>query len=145
MTGRRARDRVAERVALRSAANRLLAGTPLRSESGRLTATELLREAGLRRDVAYGDHKDLIEEFQARIKAQNATPAAMQELAAKYGEVKEKLAAVTKALAKEQAVSAALRRIIAELDLELVQAREQREQSGNVTRLPAARRQAGRR
>lgn len=68
----------------------------------------------------------------------------MQELATNYGEVKEKLAAVTKALAKEQAVSAALRRIVAELDLELMQAQEELEQSGNVTRLPAPRRRAGR-
>ncbi|MFD4944159.1 hypothetical protein ACFWNT_16915 [Streptomyces sp. NPDC058409] len=127
MTSRRARDREAERAALRSAADRLLAGTPLRSESGRLTATELLRESSLRRDVAYGDHRDLVEEFQARVKAQNATPAAMQQLADKYSEVKMKLAAVTKALANEQAVSAALRRIIAELDLELMQAREELE------------------
>ncbi|GAA4658883.1 hypothetical protein GCM10023347_07790 [Streptomyces chumphonensis] len=140
MTNRRVRDREAERAALRSATNRLLAGTPLRSETGRLTATELLRESNLRRDVAYGDHRDLIEEFQARVKAQNATPAAMQELADRYGKVKEKLAAVTKELANEQAVSAALRRIVAELDLELAHAREQHEQSGTVTRLPAARR-----
>ncbi|KOG83715.1 MULTISPECIES: hypothetical protein [Streptomyces] len=127
MTNRRVRDREAERAALRSAADRLLVGTPLRSESGRLTATELLRESNLRRDVAYGDHRDLIEEFQARVKAQNATPAAMQELADKYGEVKERLAAVSKKLANEQAVSAALRRIVAELDLELMQAREKLE------------------
>ncbi|MYT91919.1 hypothetical protein GTY40_18945 [Streptomyces sp. SID8359] len=140
MTNRRVRDREAERAALRSAADRLLVGTPLRSETGRLTATELLRESNLSRDVAYGDHRDLIEEFQARVKAQNATPAAMQELADRYGEVKEKLVAVTKRLANEQAVSAALRRIVAELDLELAHAREQLEQSGTVTRLPAARR-----
>jgi hypothetical protein len=145
MTSRRPRDREAERAALRSAADRLLAGTPLRSESGRLTATELLRESGLRRDVAYGDHRDLVEEFQARVKAQNATPAAMQELADKYSEVKEKLAVVTEDLTKEQAVSAALRRIVAELDLELMQAREELERSGNVTRLPAPRRRASRR
>ncbi|WP_405718179.1 hypothetical protein [Streptomyces sp. NBC_00046] len=140
MTSRRARDREAERAALRSAADRLLAGTPLRSESGRLTATELLRESSLRRDVAYGDHRDLVEEFQARVKAQNATPAAVQQLVGKYSEVKMKLAAVTKELANEQAVSAVLRRITAELDLELMQAREELEQSGNVTRLPAPRR-----
>jgi hypothetical protein len=115
------------------------------SSPGRLTATELLRESSLRRDVVYGDHRDLVEEFQARVRAQNATPAAVQELAEKYGEVKERLAAVTKALANEQAVSAALRRIVAELDLELVQAREELEQAGNVTRLPALRRRAGRR
>ncbi|WP_406340562.1 hypothetical protein [Streptomyces sp. NBC_01578] len=69
----------------------------------------------------------------------------MQELADKYGGVKEKLAAVTKELAKEWAVTSALRRIVAELDLELWQAREELEQSENVTRLPAARRRASRR
>ncbi|MFF2411683.1 hypothetical protein [Streptomyces sp. NPDC058092] len=140
MTSRRARDREAEREELRSAADRLLAGTPLRSESGRLTATELLRESGLRRDVAYGDHRDLVEEFQARAKMQNTTPAAMQELADKYSEMKERLASVTNKLANEQAVSGALRRIVAELDLELAHTREELEQSGNITRLPAARR-----
>lgn len=145
MTNRRPRDREAERAALRSAAGRLLAGTPLRSESGRLTATELLRESGLRRDVAYGDHRDLIEKFQARVKAQNATPAAMQELADKYSEVKEKLAVVTKELTNEKAASATLRRIVAELDLELMQAREELERSGNVAQLPAPRRRASRR
>ena len=112
MTSRRPRDREAERAALRAAADRPLAGTLLRSVSGKLAASELLRESGLRRDVAYGDHKDLVEEFQARTKAKNATPAAMQELADKYAEVKEELAAVTKALAKERAVSAALRRLL---------------------------------
>jgi vacuolar-type H+-ATPase subunit I/STV1 len=145
MTRRRPRDLEAERVALRTATDRLLAGTPLRSASGKLTASELLRESGLRRDVAYGDHKDLVEEFQARVKAQNATPEAMQELADKYSAMKEKLVAVTENLTKEQVVSATLRRIVAELDLELTQAREELEQSGNVASLPAPRRRAARR
>ncbi|MFD7065206.1 hypothetical protein [Streptomyces sp. NPDC059906] len=144
MTSRRPRNRGAERAALRAAADRLLVGTPLRSSSGKLTASELLRESGLRRDVAYGDHKDLVQEFQARVKAQSATPAAMQGLVDNYGAVKEKLAAATKALAKERAVSAALRRIVAELDLELMQAREEHEQAGNVPRLPSPRRRAER-
>jgi hypothetical protein len=145
MTSRRPRDLEAERAALQTAADRLLAGTPLRSASGKLTASELLRESGLRRDVAYGDHKDLVEEFQARAKAQNATPAAMQDLADKYGELKEKLATVTENLTKERAVSAALRRIVVELDLELMHVRQGREQAGNVNRLPAPRRGAARR
>ncbi|MET9834020.1 hypothetical protein ABZ078_33065 [Streptomyces sp. NPDC006385] len=140
MTSRRPRNREAERAALRAAADRLLAGTPLRSSSGRLTASELLRESGLRRDVAYGDHKDLVEEFQARVKAQSATPDAMQKLADKYAEVKEKLAAINEELANERAAGATLRRIIAELSLELDQAREELRQSGNVGRLPAPRR-----
>ncbi|MEU0523446.1 hypothetical protein [Streptomyces niveus] len=69
----------------------------------------------------------------------------MQELAEKYGEVKEKPAAVTEALARERAVTSALRRIVVELDLELRQAREELEQSGNVARLPSPRRRASRR
>lgn len=145
MTSRRPRDLEAERARLRAAADRLLAGTPLRSTSGKLTASELLRESGLRCDVAYGDHKDLVEEFQAHVKAQNATPPAMQELADKYAEAKGKFAAVTEELAKERVITSALRRIVAELDLELRQAREELEQSENVTRLPATRRRASRR
>lgn len=69
----------------------------------------------------------------------------MQELAEKYGEMKEKLAAVTEELARERAVTSALRRIVVELDLELRQAREELEQSGNAPRLPGPRRRASRR
>ncbi|MET9588700.1 hypothetical protein ABZY10_37585 [Streptomyces sp. NPDC006539] len=69
----------------------------------------------------------------------------MQELADKYAEAKGKLAAVTEELAKEQVITSPLRRIVAELDLELRQAREELEQSENVTRLPATRRRASRR
>lgn len=145
MTSRRPRDLEAERSALRAAADRLLAGTPLRSASGKLTASELLRESGLRRDVAYGDHKCLIEEFQARAKAQHCTPAVMQELAELNTRLKGRLADATMALAHEQTTSAALRRIIAELDLELHQALDNLGHAGNVTRLPAPRRSTKRR
>jgi hypothetical protein len=48
---RRPRDRDADRGALRVAADRVLAGTPLRWTSVTLTATELIAESGLRRDV----------------------------------------------------------------------------------------------
>lgn len=140
MTSRRFRDLEVERAALRTAADRLLAGTPLRSASGKLTASELLRESGLRRDVAYGDHKDIVEEFQARVKAQHCTSAAMQELAEQNVQLKDRLADVTKTLVHERTTSAALRRIIAELDLELHQAQNNVEHAGNVARLPALRR-----
>lgn len=104
-----------------------------------------MRESSLRFDVAYGAHKDLVEEFQARVKARKATPAAMQQQAHRHSELKRKLAAVTEKLTKEQAVSATLRQIVAELDLELMQAREELEQFGKVMRLPASRRGAARR
>jgi hypothetical protein len=145
MTSRRPRDLEAERSTLRAAADRLLAGTPLRSPSGELTASELLRESALKRGVAYGDHKDLVQEFQARVRAQNVTPSAMQELAHKCTKLKEQLTVVTGDLTKERAVTATLRRIVAELDLELQQARDEIEQTGNVTRLPAPRPRTSRR
>ncbi|WP_406373829.1 hypothetical protein OH781_40440 [Streptomyces sp. NBC_01550] len=66
-------------------------------------------------------------------------------MTSKYAEAKGKLAAVTEELAKERVITSALRRIVAELDLELRQAREELEQSENVTRLPATRRRASRR
>lgn len=59
-----------------------MAGTPLRSTSGKLTTTELIAEAGLRRDLVY-DHPDLVEEFKARLKAQDSvgTPRSITDIA----------------------------------------------------------------
>lgn len=143
MTARRPRDLSAERSALRAATDRLLEGAPLHSESGRLTVTELLRESGLRRDVVYGDHKDLIEDFQARARAQQHTPALAQSLADENTQLKQKLTDATSALAKERETTAVLRRLVAELDLELHAAREGHGPA-RVTSLPARRRQTSR-
>nr|WSY52036.1 hypothetical protein OG999_19150 [Streptomyces sp. NBC_00886] len=143
MTTRRPRDHQAERAALRAAATRLLDGTPLRSKSGRLTVTELLHESGLRRDVVYGDHKNLVEEFQAQVRAQGRTPALSLSLADENAELKQKLAETAAALAGEREVSAALRRLVAELDLELHAVREGHGPTP-ITHLPARRRPAPR-
>ncbi|MFG2629466.1 hypothetical protein [Streptomyces sp. NPDC048473] len=64
----------------------------------------------------------------------------MQKLAEENAQLKDRLASVTKALTYEQTTSAAFRRIIAELDLELHQAQGTLENAGNVDRLPAPRR-----
>jgi hypothetical protein len=130
------RDRDAERAAVRAAAGRLLAGTPLRSATGRLTGTELIAESGLRRDVVYGDHKDLVEEFQAQVKAQQFTPLAALDLAPERDKLASELAGVRQELARERADSAVLRRIAAELAIELDQARREMPASSKVTRLP---------
>jgi Tfp pilus assembly protein FimV len=128
-------DRPSERAAITAAADRLLAGAPLRSSSGRLTASELIIEAGLRRDVVYGDHKDLVEGFQARVRAQHATPAAMQQLAEQHAELQRQLGTVRAELAAEQQAGATLRRMVAELSLELHQAREELSAHANATPL----------
>lgn len=132
------RDRDAERAAIRAAAERLLAGTPLRSATGKLTGTELISECGLRRDVVYGDYKDLVEEFQARVKAQPSTPLAAQNLAEERDKLASELADTRQELARERAASAALRRIAAELAIELDQARSDLAASRKVTSIPTA-------
>ncbi|MFD3580995.1 hypothetical protein [Streptomyces sp. NPDC058683] len=78
-------------TAFKAAAERLLAGTPLRSLSGKLTATELIVESGLRRDVVYPQHQNLVDEVRLRAKAQDRVPAAAQELAERYATVVEAL------------------------------------------------------
>ncbi|GAA4638983.1 hypothetical protein GCM10023196_098820 [Actinoallomurus vinaceus] len=130
------RDREAERTAIRAAADRLLAGTPLRSASGKLTVSELITESGIRRDVIYADHKDLVEEFQARVKARRNVPTAMQDLAEQNTTLKTELAAARKELDAERCASATLRKVIAELSLELQQTTDELAAASGVSRIP---------
>ncbi|MGW9025671.1 hypothetical protein ACWGQ5_15940 [Streptomyces sp. NPDC055722] len=136
---RQPRDRDSERAALRSAADRLLTGTPLRSTSGKLTSTELIAESGLRRDVVYGDHKDLVEEFQAQAKAQNAVPAAIEKIAERNRALKEEVASLKADLAAEREKSKVLAKVAVELSLELEQVREELAGDRQVARLPTRR------
>lgn len=107
-----------------------------RSATGNLTGTELIAESGLRRDVVYGGHKDLVQEFQARAKAQRSAPLALQNLTAERDMLAAELAAVRRELVQERSATAVLRRIAAELALEAHRARSELEQRGNVTPLP---------
>ncbi|MEU2900515.1 hypothetical protein ACWC4E_23135 [Streptomyces sp. NPDC001273] len=133
---RKNRDREAERQEIRAAAERLLAGTLLRSPVGKLTGTELIAECGLRRDVVYGDHKELVDEFRARAKAQNFTPQVVQNMAEDNAGLREALAKTKTDLATERERVRALIRAAAELSLELEQAREELAAAQQVTRLP---------
>ncbi|ALV39201.1 hypothetical protein [Streptomyces sp. CdTB01] len=135
---RRNRDRDAEREAIRAAATRLLAGTPFRSTAGKLTGTELIAECGLRRDIVYGVHKDLVDEFKARATAQNFTPQVAQRMAEDNAALRDALAKAKAELAAERERVRALVRATAELSLELDQAREELAAAQQVTRLPGA-------
>lgn len=131
---RKPRDRAAEAAAITAASDRLLAGTPLRSTAGKLTTTELITESGLRRDVVY-EHASHIEDFQARVKAQNSTPTAMQELADKHEVLLKERDKLKSELTTERDANGILRKIVAELSLELRQAKEELVASQGVTRL----------
>ena len=84
-----------------------------------------------------------MEEFQARARAQDSTPEAMRDLARHNEELTRKLIEARAELAAERAAGTALRQVIAELSLELQQAREELAAAGNVTRLPARPRTGG--
>ncbi len=132
---RQPRDLPAEKAAIENAARRLLAGAPLRSASGGLTVTELIIESGLRRDVVYGDHRDLVDLFRSSVQAQNSTPAAMKDLTEDNADLTQKLAAARTDLTRERAAVAALRRLVVELSLELERAREEHLDHANVVRI----------
>jgi lipid II:glycine glycyltransferase (peptidoglycan interpeptide bridge formation enzyme) len=107
----------------------------LRSRAGRLTASELIAECDLRRDIVYR-HSDLIQDFQARVKAQGSTPIAMQELADENRQLKTDIDELRGELRQEQGRGKTMRMIIAELSLELEQAKAELEGVSGVARLP---------
>jgi hypothetical protein len=133
------RDRDTERRAIQSAAQRLLAGTPLRSASGVLSASELIAESGLPRWKVY-EHRDLVEQFQAAVKAQDAVPAAIQDIMRQNESLQAKVGTLRAELDAERSRTAALRRVITEQSLELAQTRQEDWSGSQVTRLPRPRR-----
>ena len=135
MSSRASHDRDVEQDAIRAAADRLLTGIPLRSATGKLTATELITESGLRRDVVY-EHRHLVDEFKARVKAQNSTPAAVRQLTDNYTQARKEVADLKQKLTNERATNALLRRVVAELSLELEQAKDETAHAHKTTRLP---------
>ena len=109
---RKRRDLDAERRDLTAAAERLLAGTPLRSASGKLTSSELITESGLRRDVVYGEHKDLVDDFKARVKAQDATPSSIARISDENRALRNANDALKKQLAEEHETTKTLTKIV---------------------------------
>ena len=132
---RQPRDRAADRAAITAAADRLLAGTPLHSTTGKLTRTELIAESQLRRDVVY-EHRDLVDTFAAQVRAQHSAPTAVQAVIDQRDQLAAQVADLKAELAHERELAATLRRLAAELSLELDQAREEHATTGTVTRLP---------
>ncbi|MET9357274.1 hypothetical protein ABZY14_30505 [Streptomyces sp. NPDC006617] len=102
------------------------------------SSSELIAESELRRDVVYR-HNDLIQDFRARVKAQDSTPTAMQELADENRQLKTEIDELGGELRREQARGKTMRMIIAELSLELEQAKAEFEGLAGVTWLPVPR------
>ncbi|WP_030848727.1 hypothetical protein [Streptomyces griseus] len=110
-------DRTAERAGIRAATDRLLAGTPLRSD-GALTVLSLAAEADVKRHVLTHRHTDLKDEFYARVRAQGQVPDSERKLRQELEKTKERLVEVLEENKQLKAEAEAFARIINVLELE---------------------------
>ena len=79
-----------ERREIEAAMDRLLNGTPLRSD-GKLTIVSLAAEAGVKRHALTHKHTDLKDRFYARTKAQQSVPASEIALREQNDDLRRKL------------------------------------------------------
>jgi hypothetical protein len=79
-----------ERDEIEAAMDRLLNGTPLRSD-GKLTIVSLAAEADVKRHALTHKHTDLKDLFNARVKAQNSVPSSETALRDQNDELRHKL------------------------------------------------------
>ncbi len=124
-----------ERDQIHAAMDRLLAGTPLRSD-GALTVVSLAVEAGVKRHVLTHRHTDLKDEFYARVKAQGSVPASEQELRDELKVTRQKLAEAREENRQLKASVEAFARIVNVLTTENDRLTRQQCQPGSKTLIP---------
>jgi hypothetical protein len=121
-----------ERAAIEAAADRLVAGTPLRS-TGELTIVQLAAEAGVKRWLLTHKHRDLAEGFQARARAIGGDPPPVQKLRARLHELEADTARLKASYADQQALIECYAHIINELSIDLEKVTTERDSLlGNV-------------
>jgi uncharacterized membrane protein YccC len=124
----------AERVRIRDAMDRLLAGAPLHSD-GKLTVKSLAEEAQLKRWLLTHKHTDLQEEFRSKVEQQGAVPRAVQEALDEIRALRERLARTSADLAVERETVKRLERVVHVLTLQLDQERSGKAARSNVRRI----------
>ena len=124
-----------ERGQISAAMDRLLAGTPLRSD-GALTVVSLAVEADVKRHVLTHRHTDLKDEFYARVRAQGHVPASEQELRDELKTTKQKLAEAREENRQLKASVEAFARIVNILTAENDRLTRQQSEPGNRTLIP---------
>jgi hypothetical protein len=107
-----------EREAIRAAADRLLDGTPLRS-TGELTVVQLAAEANVKRWLLTHKHRDLAEQFQARVHLLAGDPPPVAALKTKIRELEEANARLSAADAEQRTQIEFYAHVINELSTEL--------------------------
>ena len=133
---------LSERNRIRAAMNRILDGTPERS-NGALTVVALAIEAGVPRNALTQRHTDLKDEFYQRIRERGADNADEARLRATIAQLRKTIANKNKELTQLRADVPALVRAVNQLTLELQEARAEFTAPGNITRLDSRRVPAG--
>ncbi|MGH3193065.1 MAG: hypothetical protein ACRDPY_34660 [Streptosporangiaceae bacterium] len=128
----------ADRAAIKAAADRLLAGTPLRS-TGELTVVQLAVEADVKRWLLTHKHRDLAEHFQARARLLAGDPPPVAALKTRIGELEEANARLKTNAAEQQTLAEFYAHAINELSTELDSVTAERDQLlGNVRSISLA-------
>ena len=117
-----------ERRLIRDAMNRLLIGTPIRSD-GKLTVKSLAAEAGVKRWLLTHRHLDLQDEFRDKIQTHGSTPDAMRALAADKDRLTQQLKQARTDLKQARQENNHYTRVIQVLTMEL----EHRDAAANGT------------
>jgi multidrug resistance efflux pump len=129
---------LSERDRIRAAMDRILDGTPERS-NGALTVVALAIEAGVPRNALTQRHTDLKDEFYQRIRERGADNADEARLRAAIARLRKTIVSKNKELAQLRADVPALVRAVNQLTLELQETRAEVTAPGNVTRLDSRR------
>lgn len=126
------------RAAIAAAADRLLAGTPLRS-TGQLTVVQLAAKACVKRWLLTHKHRDLGEQFQARVRAIGGDPPPVRDLKARIGMLEADIGQRRKDLAEQRVLVEYYAHLINELATELDRVTAERDHLlGNVRRITDA-------
>jgi hypothetical protein len=126
-----------ERGQIRAAMERILAGTPERS-NGALTIVALALEAGVPRNALTQRHPDLKDEFYQRIRERGGDNGDEARLRAIIARLRQTITAKNKELAQLRADVPALVRAVHQLTLENQQLRDMRASpGGRVVPFPA--------
>jgi chromosome segregation ATPase len=129
---------LSERDRIRAAINRILDGTPERS-NGALTVVALAIEAGVPRNALTQRHTDLKDEFYQGIRERGADNGDEARLRATIAKLRQTAANKNRELAQLRADVPALVRAVNTLTLELQETRAELTALGNVTRLDGRR------
>ena len=124
-----------ERERIRAAMDRILAGTPERS-NGALTVVALAIEAGVPRNALTQRHTDLKNEFYQRVRERGAPSQDETRLRATIARLKKTIEAKNSELAQLRADVPALVRAVNQLTLENQQLRDARSRHGHGVVVP---------